>query len=272
MPQSVSFDPVADRYDEAHIIPPYAMPVIARGFLHLAELPPDGTLLEIGIGTGRIGLPLLAEGANVTGVDISARMVERLYAKYEAMRQAEPRHIWGSLATQMTDITALPFPSGTFDAAIAVHVLHLVPEWRRALDEALRVVKPGGAFLLGQEQRDSDDVHHRVQHAWTAIVEDLGYPVAYPGAGYSAIVSEARGRGLRLDEHPLTSWEVTATPLDALRWISERTWSRTWAIPDDVFAESVRRLTAWVEREYNGALDTPHRMSISFTVARIRRK
>lgn len=272
MSQSISFDPIADRYDDAHIIPPYAMPVIARGLLHLAEIPAGGTLLEIGIGTGRIGLPLLAEGANVTGVDISERMVERLYAKYEAMRQAEPRHIWGSLATQMTDITALPFPLGAFDAAIAVHVLHLVPEWRHALDEALRVVKPGGAFLLGQEQRDGDDVLHRVQSSWTAIVEDLGCPVVYPGAGYSAVLNEVRGRGLRLDEHLLTNWEVTATPRDALRWISERTWSRTWAIPDDVFAESVRRLTVWVEREYDGALDTPLRMPISFTVARIRRK
>jgi len=272
MSQSVSFDPVADRYDETRIIPPYALPVIARGLLHLGEIPAGGTLLEIGVGTGRIGLPLLGEGVNLTGVDISPRMVERLHMKYEAMRQAEPRHTWGTLTTQLTDITALPFPSGAFDAALAVHVLHLVPEWRRALDEALRVVKPGGALLLGQEQRESDDVQHRVQNTWIAFAQDLGYTAAYPGAGYSTIVSDARARGLRVDEHALTVWDVSATPREVLRWITERTWSRTWAVPDGIFAESARRLAAWVEREYGGALDAPQRMPISFAVARIRRR
>lgn len=271
MSESVSFDPVADRYDETRVIPPYALPVIARGFLRLGEVPKGGTLLEIGIGTGRISLPLLAEGANVTGVDISPRMVERLHAKYAAMRDAEPLHTWGTLTTQITDITALPFPAETFDAALAVHVLHLVPEWRRALDEALRVIKPGGAFLLGQEQRESDDVNQRVQNQWIAIVQDLGYTATYPGAGYSTLVSYARERGLRVDEHLLTSWEVQAAPSDVLRWISERTWSRTWAVPDDIFAESVGRLTEWVQREYRGAVDTRQRMLISFTIARIQR-
>ena len=272
MSQSVSFDPVADRYDETRIIPPYATPVIARGFLHLGEIPDGGTLLEIGIGTGRISLPLLAEGANVTGVDISLRMVERLHAKYDAMREAEPRHGWGTLTTRITDITALPFPNETFDAAVAVHVLHLVPDWRRALDEALRVIKPGGAFLLGQEQRESDDVNQRVQNQWIAIVQDLGYTATYPGAGYSTIISETRNRGLRVDEHPLTNWEMQSSPRDVLRWISERTWSRTWVVPDNIFMESVRRLTAWAEQAYPGALDRPQHMPISFAVARIRRK
>lgn len=272
MSQSVSFDPVADRYDETRVIPPYAMPVIARGLLHLGEISPGGMLLEIGIGTGRISLPLLAEGANVTGVDISPRMVERLHAKYDAMRAAEPLHRWGTLTTQITDITALPLPGETFDAAVAVHVLHLVPDWRRALDEVLRVLKPGGAFLLGQEQRESDDVNNRVQNQWIAIGQELGYSATYPGAGYSTILSEARGRGLRVDEHPLTAWEVQASPRDVLRWIGERTWSRTWAVPDDIFAESIRRLTAWAEREYPDTLDRRQHMPISFTVARIRHK
>lgn len=270
MSQSVSFDLVADRYDETRVIPSDAMPAIATGFLRLGGVSAHGSILEIGIGTGRISLPLLAEGVNVTGADIAPRMVERLRAKYESMRQAEPWRKWGDLTTIMADITALPFESGDFDAAIAVHVLHLVPEWRRALDEALRAVKSGGAFLLGQEQRESDDAHHRVQSQWLAIVKALGYPATYPGAGYDMIVSDLRGRGLPVDEHMVAEWEIAASPRGALREITERTWSRTWAVPDDVFAESIRRLTAWVERVFRGGLDVPQRMPISFKVARAR--
>lgn len=272
MSHSVSFDPVADRYDETRSIPPDVVPVITRGFLHLGGVPPHGAVLEIGIGTGRISLPLLAEGVNVTGVDISPRMVERLHAKYDAMRQAAPGHDWGELTTHLADSTALPFASGVFDATIAVHVLHLVAEWRLALDETLRVLKPDGAFLLGQEQRESSDAHHRIQNHWLDVVKALGHPATYLGAGYDAIVAELRERGLVVDEQILTSWTIVTTPHDVLRWISERTWSRTWTVPDDVFAESIRRLTAWAEGEYRDQLDTPQRMPISFTVARARQR
>jgi len=47
----------------------------------LAELAGPGPALELGIGTGRVALPLAARGVEVHGVDASAAMVERLRAK-----------------------------------------------------------------------------------------------------------------------------------------------------------------------------------------------
>src|SRR4051794_15660406 len=47
----------------------------------LAALAGDGTALELGIGTGRIALPLSARGVRVHGVDLSRDMVEQLHAK-----------------------------------------------------------------------------------------------------------------------------------------------------------------------------------------------
>jgi len=47
----------------------------------LAELAGDGAALELGIGTGRIALPLSQRGVRVVGIDLSAAMVERLRAK-----------------------------------------------------------------------------------------------------------------------------------------------------------------------------------------------
>jgi SAM-dependent methyltransferase len=52
----------------------------------LAELAGDGAALELGIGTGRVALPLAARGVPVSGIELSASMVERLRAKDGAHR------------------------------------------------------------------------------------------------------------------------------------------------------------------------------------------
>ena len=71
-------------------------------------------------------------------------------------------------------MTALPFDDASFDAVIAVHVLHLVPEWRKALDEALRVLRPGAALLLGQDIAAPNAMNHDIQDRWAQIVRELG--------------------------------------------------------------------------------------------------
>ncbi|KUO20431.1 class I SAM-dependent DNA methyltransferase [Streptomyces dysideae] len=71
---------VAARYDEssAGMFAPDAVdPVV--GFL--TELAGDGRALELGVGTGRVALPLARRGVAVHGVDMSRAMVARLRAK-----------------------------------------------------------------------------------------------------------------------------------------------------------------------------------------------
>jgi SAM-dependent methyltransferase len=66
---------VAARYDDE----PMADPGPAVDFL--ADLAGEGAALELGIGTGRVALPLAARGVPVHGIDLSEAMVERLQAK-----------------------------------------------------------------------------------------------------------------------------------------------------------------------------------------------
>jgi SAM-dependent methyltransferase len=73
-------EPVAERYDDpsdAMFSPEAVEPAVAR----LAELAGGGPALELGIGTGRIALPLAARGVAVHGIDLSAPMVAQLAAK-----------------------------------------------------------------------------------------------------------------------------------------------------------------------------------------------
>src|SRR5262249_40046805 len=113
MPESISFDPIADRYDQTRYYPQEVAEQIAAALTAQRRVPTGGTLLEVGIGTGRIALPLLARGINVTGVDISPRMVVRLQEKDAAARATRPQHGWGTLTVALADMTALPFAEGT---------------------------------------------------------------------------------------------------------------------------------------------------------------
>jgi ubiquinone/menaquinone biosynthesis C-methylase UbiE len=268
MPESLSFDRVADRYDATRVHPAEASAEIAVGLMRVGSLQAGAEVLEIGIGTGRIALPLLASGVNVTGIDIAPRMLEQLEAKY-AMWQAEAgEDVKGRLTVQIADMTALPFDDASFDAVIAVHVLHLVPEWRKALDEAVRILRPGAALLLGQDIAAPNAMNHDIQDRWAQIVRELGADPQRVGARtFAEILRELRRHGLTVTESILASWDHVSVPREVLDYVESRTWSQTWNIPDDIFAESMRQLRAWAESTYDDRIDTSFTTRLSFKVA-----
>ncbi len=80
MPENHFGESVAARYDESSA-EMFAAAVVESTVDFLATLAGDGAALELGIGTGRIALPLAARGVRVHGIDLSEAMVERLRAK-----------------------------------------------------------------------------------------------------------------------------------------------------------------------------------------------
>ena len=107
----------------------------------------------MGVGTGRIALPLAETGVELAGIDLSHKMLARLIenAKGEA-----------PFPIAQADATALPFRDGTFGAGVASWVFHLISQWREVAAEMVRVVEPGGVLLV--------DVGGRDQGVWTDIV------------------------------------------------------------------------------------------------------
>jgi SAM-dependent methyltransferase len=138
-----------ERYDR--IAAGYARwwaPVLAPAVVELLdEIGPTlgGTerLIDIGTGTGQLGLAALERWPDVAVVGIDASAEMRAMADAEADRRlASPDR------TRFTSIVAaadrLPVPDGAFDAAISSFVYQLVPNRSRALREARRVLRPGG--------------------------------------------------------------------------------------------------------------------------------
>ncbi len=80
MPEDYFGERVAARFDERYA--DQAEPAVVDPIVDfLAELAADGTALELGIGTGRIALPLAQRGVHVHGIELSEAMVARLHAK-----------------------------------------------------------------------------------------------------------------------------------------------------------------------------------------------
>ena len=139
-PDSIAFDRAAGYYDESRGVPAAVEELVADQLE--AAVGPAGRLLEVGAGTGRIALPLHRRGRRIVGVDLSRPMLDRYRAKAAAEGLAPPPVL-------QADATRLPFPDAGFDAVLEVHVLNLVPGWRRALAEARRVLVAGGLLLSG---------------------------------------------------------------------------------------------------------------------------
>src|SRR5205823_11376165 len=80
MPTDHFGEQVAARYDDslAAMFEPAAVEPVVDFIAGLAD---DGAALELGVGTGRIALPLAARGVRVHGIDLSGAMISRLRAK-----------------------------------------------------------------------------------------------------------------------------------------------------------------------------------------------
>jgi len=85
MPENHFGEDVAERYDEsaADMFDPV---VLDPAVEFLAALAGNGAALELGIGTGRIALPLSERGVRVHGIDLSKAMVAKLREKPGAER------------------------------------------------------------------------------------------------------------------------------------------------------------------------------------------
>jgi ubiquinone/menaquinone biosynthesis C-methylase UbiE len=148
----VSFDRAASFYDATRGLPDDVRLSLAR--MLAGQLAARGTCLEIGVGTGRMALPLRDLGISMVGTDISPRMLGRLVAN-AARAAGEPDGPVGAkdqsalpFPLLRADATDLPLVAATFGAVMASHVLHLIPDWKVAVDEAVRVLRPRGVLLV----------------------------------------------------------------------------------------------------------------------------
>jgi SAM-dependent methyltransferase len=241
----VSFDRAAEYYDQTRGLPAATL----EGVVEVLgdELEGRGRCLEIGVGTGRIALPLSGAGVPMAGVDVSAQMVARLLEK----SGGHP-----PFPIALADATRLPFRDGTFGAALSVHVLHLIPQWAEAIDELIRVVRPGGVVLVDLGGPDDPVVN--------SIEDRFGQSAGLDARRRAGLTHDAAaeldarfvsaGCAVRFLPPVPLAWEATVA--EFIDRLGDGIYSWTWGVDEATRLRAADDVRAWASSEY-GPLDSP---------------
>jgi ubiquinone/menaquinone biosynthesis C-methylase UbiE len=240
--ESVSFDRAAGFYDNTRRFSP-GVSVAQTAQLREALRAVDGPTLEIGIGTGRVAIPLVAAGQQMVGVDLSFAMLARL-------REKSP----GQPPLVQADATLLPFRDGSFGGAVVAHVLHLVSDWRIVVAELRRVVQPGGVLLVTRGARRTGtglhaEITRRARSAagWTMPVGRLD--------DLEALDEYIRSAGGAVTSLAAIPTDDPSTAEEALQAIETNVMSWTWEFTDEARAAAAREARDWVTQTYGDPAD-----------------
>jgi SAM-dependent methyltransferase len=243
---SVVFDRAAGNYDRTRMLPEDT--ARAQTELLASELAAvPGRVLEIGVGTGRIAIPLAARGLDIIGVDLSAPMLAELVAKESPVVPVR------------ASATQLPLRAQSVTAVIACHVLHLISDWRSAAAEAVRVLRPGGLLLVSRGRNSGprggpgQQLQGRLRASLAAVGGGSGGLESF--AELDAFLAARGASARRLPEIPNPA---SRTAAEFLRSVGDNTYSWTWRVPPDQLRAAVAEALAWV----SDAMGDPEQVEI----------
>ena len=219
------FDEISLVYDETR---EPLDPEVIGGLARFLEDHGWTSVLEVGVGTGRIAGPLAQRGLFVVGVDASRGMLSRAAAK------GVDRLVQGTAFR-------LPFVDRAIDVVLFVHVLHMLDDPGAALREAARVGRSGVLALM---DHDSVDVRGEVPAEPTPrdllgqVLADVGYPdLLRPGP--RAKEREIVRRYPPAETRTLSEREVTEPLARALDPLEKRAYRHVLRTPREELARAV---------------------------------
>ncbi|HEV8166036.1 MAG TPA: class I SAM-dependent methyltransferase [Actinomycetota bacterium] len=246
---SLSFEPIADRYDATRGGERRGR----RTAANLAPLlDPAAPVMEVGVGTGIVALALRQLGYTVVGVDLSPAMAQR------ARRRLGP-------VVAVADAAQLPVADAAIQQAVSVWLLHLVADRTVVLAEVARALRPGGRYLVIPTQ-----VRVPPQDEVERLLFDMRNQLD-PTGGWRdderQLLDAAQLAGFTMvDRRHASLGEVPQSPAEIADDIEARTWSHLWDLTHDqwrtVVAPTVAALRALPDAHVQRRYDIPQRIIV----------
>ncbi len=210
----ISFDSAAEIYDKTRGPSRQVMKQLIKTLTY--ELRGYKTILDAGVGTGRFAKPLQDGGFEVIGVDISKNM----------MNKAAEKSIENML---LSDACFLPFKNDSFDATVCIHLLHLISEWKKALQEICRVTRRAMVSII-YVRKDP------IREAYNCLLKRCGYEGRRLGKGEWELKDLVRPS----ESVSVASYDSSAD--ERLAFLAQRAYSGQWEIPESVNTKVVDEL------------------------------
>lgn len=138
-----------------------------RAVIHRMDCRPGERILEVGVGTG-LSLPLYPENVLLTGIDLSAEMLDGARARVE-------RDGLTNVKLYEMDAEQMSFPDDSFDKVVAMYVASVVPHPDRLVAEMRRVCKPGGELFIVNHFHSDNPIIARVEKMIAPLSRMLGF-------------------------------------------------------------------------------------------------
>lgn len=249
---SIAFDRAADYYDATRGFPPKterAMTEILRD-----EFGGRGVVLEVGVGTGQVALPLAAAGVPLVGIDLARPMMDRLVAK--AGGRAPFPLVQG-------DATRMPFSGRAFGGAYLRWVLHLITDWRTAIAEISRVLRRPGTLVAALGSYGGP--HSEIQERFADLAGVSDRPIGLMWGAYEELDAEMAALGASPRELPNLRYAERETLATFIDGIANNAYSWTWKVEDPrLLAGLADEVRTWAAERY-GPLDAPRQETFEIT-------
>ena len=128
---------------------------------------PGERVLDVGVGTG-LALPSYPSHARIVGIDLSEGMLRRARRRVE-----ESQMDWVQLS--LGNALQLPFPDNTFDHVLLSHVVTVVSDAVKLIEETRRVTREGGQIVIINHFRSANRVVGAIEKWLCPLCQHLGW-------------------------------------------------------------------------------------------------
>ena len=235
-----TFDSVAPTFDSHRALPSGVPEAIREAVWQSVGNSSGRRVLDLGAGTGRVGRAFVTAGDAYFGADVSIGMLRKFIAQ-----QGEAKLV-------QADGERLPFPNASFDVVLLVQVLSGARAWRRLIGDAQRVLRPGGALIVGQTVGPPDGVDARMKKHLQEHLEKQGAGQLGSGKGRADALAWLASTARIHRRVIAASWTSSRTPREFIE--RHRTGSRFSTLPPLIQERALEDLRSWAESAF-GSLD-----------------
>jgi ubiquinone/menaquinone biosynthesis C-methylase UbiE len=242
-----TFNEQATRYDARVGLPESAAAAVAAEIMAWAGLQAEDLVLELGAGTGEIGMHLVHLPVRYLGIDNSAEMLrlfrDKLGEQPASLLLADASHVW-------------PLDDHAASVVFASRVIHLL-DAKHVASETLRVCRPGGWLMLGRVLRDGDGVKERLRRRRLELLQQAGVGPLRGREGARRVIEHCLSAGAEsMERRVVAEWSGAISPAEVIAgWTS---LSRMGSVAVDPVSrqEILAELQDWARAEL-GDLDQP---------------